>query len=300
MVQNGATNFTSITVEQIREVEKFARDALDMKEDTVTSAIKIAITYREQNFYDEALEWYKVGLEKDPLFWRVTYGIALTQQYQKKYAEAIETVLPLKKRLFKEKFDTDDEEETYFDIVEILAESYSALGQAEDAMREYRTLIPYFKDNYNRVLDAIRELKAKERHNEITEILEFLKERPSDTGLSQLVSMYLEYATWPIFHDTVNWALEKSEKQLLAMETFQIAIAAAEDDSARTVQLASLRHWYAHTLFTYWKGPEKEAEAISIWEQNFAFGFSHDDLEVEWTCFRMTVRSYFTVKFVHS
>jgi len=280
------TNFKKIKVEDLVEVEDLVKEELNITNDEVLPKLNMAITLREQSFYDQALERYSQILEQDPNHSRSLYGVALTLKRQKDYAEALKIAQPLKERLDNEK----DEESLYPDVVELLATLHVQLDQFDEAMREFRIMMKHRNEPFGHIYLFIKDLRKKDRSDEIVEILELLRDEMSTSGMSLLVTMFLSYTGVDALFEACNWALDKADKLNIAKETYQVAIAAAEDKTTFAQNLVGLRYWYGKTLFEYCHDEDSEKEAISVYEQNFTFAIDQSNDWIHYICSFHTVR----------
>ncbi|KAK2616359.1 hypothetical protein QQS21_000793 [Conoideocrella luteorostrata] len=271
----------SMTLEDIIQVERFARHSMDISDNELLPRVKVADTIREFSFYPQALEKYDEALAQHATDVLALRGKAMTHLKLEDFAETIKIAAPLKRRLDN---DLECDKSLYRQVTETLATAYVGVNQFDEAMRVYRIIMELLEDNFQPMFPFMNELRKKNQPQKVTEIIEYLRSNVTTQGLSRLVTMYISYSGNHLFYEVVNWALAESNRLEVAEEAFELAIAASEHKAMFTRNLSSLRYEFGKALHHYWGTEEASKKAIQMYELNFNWGMPSTDGIVQYFC----------------
>ena len=280
-------------------VEKFSQKLLKVEEEEKEKdprwAARAAAVYFEAEKFDQATARYRTALELEPTNWKFSLGLAEALFKSKKHEESVTIIDPLVQKFRNDSTLAEENEASFAAALKILGDCQFEAGKLDEAFATYREAVKLTPDDLDIPNDYINRLHEKEQPDELFRFLKELQDQIDSDGLSRLVAMYLRFSSWPDFHESINEELNRINELWFAKESYQIAIAAASDDSSRTRELANLRYQYGLMLAQYGEhNTEQVEEACTQWEQNVAIGPAQKDKNwsVYYTCTIMTVRRY--------
>ncbi|MFA7290475.1 MAG: tetratricopeptide repeat protein, partial [Melioribacteraceae bacterium] len=176
----GSVNYRKSNTE---ESEKFLLRALKSRDKSTKakSSILLGEIRMNQSKYSDAKSFYESGLGdldlSDPLYGRALLGLGISEYYMTKYENSIRFLLELKNR-----FNDFEQDKVNF----YLAESYSALGEFNNAIKHYNLIKNSEKEIDKQVIygKGYAFFNQKNFTNAIAQFNDFIKKYRTDNRVS--------------------------------------------------------------------------------------------------------------------
>lgn len=256
---------------------------------------RLAMTLRDLNYHDRALEYFQKALELDPDMWRALSGMSLTFIAKKNYAKAIE-LGKLRVERLESKTQTGEVKGGLHSAYESLGDCYDILEDGENGLAMYQKGLEHSNRCDNCICAVLSYFHELERYDETIAMLQSMDEKIPDKEYTRLTESLL--ANNGLFDGYFGWisaAGYYSQKKTFILHAYAAAVATAHKER-KVVQAANLELCLGVLYQAYGHDPEGAAR---IWERlinTYRGSKAEDDIKTVLECASIQLANYYLTR----
>ncbi|KAM5491983.1 hypothetical protein MaudMau93_001732 [Microsporum audouinii] len=260
------TEDVSPTLEQIYDVEEWAKSELDVSTADSLWEVQMAITLHLFGFYQESIDKCIISRDLDASNWRASYIQAESYWEMDDTHASLELIRPVMERFRnEEELRVEYEDKFYLGVLAFYGVWNTDIKEYDKATAAFQEIHEHDMDQYAPIYWTLELLEKQEKYTEIMETLQDLKGKKNSKGQTRLAAMHHQYANKDEYFTRLNVAGYHSNSIDVVRDSLYESLAAENTVSVIPYVTSWLNHFLARVLYHYPRSDADKAEAIKIW-----------------------------------
>ncbi|EFR01479.1 hypothetical protein MGYG_04487 [Nannizzia gypsea CBS 118893] len=260
------TSDVSPTLEQIYDVENWAKSELNIDTADTLWEVQMGITLHNFGFYKESIERCIKSRGLDASNWRASYIQAESCWEMDDTNTSLELIMPVMERFRNEEaLRVEYEEKFYLGVLASYGVWNTEIKEYDKATTAFQEIHEHDMDQYAPIYWTLELLEQQEKYTAIIETLQDLKGKQNKEGRNRLTAMHHQYANKDEYFTRLNTAGFHSSSIDVVRDSMYEALAPENVVGVIPYVTSWLNYFLAKLLYHYPRTDADKAEAIKIW-----------------------------------
>ncbi|EGD98293.1 hypothetical protein TESG_05672 [Trichophyton tonsurans CBS 112818] len=260
------TSDISPTLEQIYDVEKWAKSELDIDAADTLWEAQMGITLHNFGFYQESIDRCIASRNLDASNWRASYIQAESCWERDDTKASLELIMPVMERFRNEEaLRIEYEEKFYLGVLASYGVWNTDIKEYDKATAAFQEIHEHDMDQYAPIYWTLELLEKQEKYTAIIETLQDLQGKKNSKGQNRLTAMHHQYANKDEYFTRLNTAGFHSSSMDVVRDSMYEALAPENVVGVIPYVTSWLNYFLANLLYTYPRTDADKAEAVKIW-----------------------------------
>ncbi|KAK2880197.1 hypothetical protein FQN49_000471 [Arthroderma sp. PD_2] len=256
----------SPTLEQIYDVEKWAKSELDISSPDSLWQEQMGITLQTFSFFDESIERCIISRDLDSSSWRSSLTQAQSCWEKDDTLVSLELIIPVIERFRNdEALRKENEEKFHLEVLAFYGVWNTDIGEYDKATTAFQEIHAHNMDQYAPIYWTLELLEKQEKYSEMIETLQDLRGKKNSKGQNRLAAMHHQYANKDEYFTRLIDAGRACDRMDVIREGIQDALAPENTAGIIPYIIAWLNHFLARVLYYDPRSDADRTEAIKLW-----------------------------------